>query len=63
MLLYFTNKEAVYLRIMLNMAKDYEFESLGIYHGETEEKANKLIEKIDRNLDKEKYQYEAIKKH
>lgn len=63
MLLYFTNKEAVDLRIMLNMAKDYEFESLGIYNCETEEKANKLIEKIDSHLDKEKYQYEAIKKH
>lgn len=67
MLLFFTNKEAHDLKIMLNMAKDYEYEVLSIYNGETEEKANNLIRRIDKQtnsrLDKEDVLNEAIKKH
>ena len=67
MLLFFTNKEAHDLKIMLNMAKDYEYEVLGIYNGETEEKANNLIQRLDNQinsrLDKEDALNEAIKKH
>lgn len=67
MLLFLTNKDAHDLKVMLNMAKDYEYEVLGIYNGETEEKANNFIKRLDNQinsrLDKEDALNEAIKKH
>lgn len=52
-LLPLTKKEIHDLKIMLKMAIDYEFDVLSIYNGETDEKATKLIEKLE-ELNKEK---------
>ena len=66
MLLFLTNKDAHDLKVMLKMAKYYEYEVLSIYNGETEEKANNFIQRLDNQinsrLDKEDALNEAIKK-